>query len=573
MRILFLAHAFNSLTQRLWAELGADGHETTLELDINDATTVEAVRLARPDVILAPFMKRAIPAAVWREHRCLVVHPGIVGDRGPSALDWAIARGEREWGVTVLQANADMDAGDVWSTATFPMREATKGSLYRNEVAQAAVIAVREALDGIAAGRHPRPLATIDRLRGTLRPPMRQADRAIDWQRDDTATVVRKIRAADGMPGVRDSVRGVDCFLYGAHASTERDAGAKPGEVIAQRRGAVLRATRDGAVWITHAKPAGERELAVKLPAADVLRSALGDVATHAGDAGLPPPIAYEEQADVGIVHFAFHNGAMSASDCDALRDAIVAAKRRPTRVIVLAGGPDFWSNGLDLNRIEASEQPADASWSNIAAMNRVVREIVLADRHVTIAAMQGNAGAGGCFLALAADEVIVRTGAVLNPHYRSMGNLYGSEYWTYLLPRRLGAARAAALMAQRQPMTGAQAAGIGLADQALGETPAACLAAAIARAHSLARPATLGPRLARKGAQRTCDEAAKPLDRYAEEELEHMRLNFYGFDPSYHVARRHFVCKLPKARTPSFLARHRALARRPAAERIPVAG
>jgi hypothetical protein len=29
--------------------------------------------------------------------------------------------------------------------------------------------------------------------------------------------------------------------------------------------------------------------------------------------------------------------------------------------------------------------------------------------------------------------------GVMLNPHYKNMGNLYGSEYWTYLLPRRVG--------------------------------------------------------------------------------------------------------------------------------------
>jgi putative two-component system hydrogenase maturation factor HypX/HoxX len=32
-----------------------------------------------------------------------------------------------------------------------------------------------------------------------------------------------------------------------------------------------------------------------------------------------------------------------------------------------------------------------------------------------------------------------VRDGVMLNPHYKNMGNLYGSEYWTYLLPRRVG--------------------------------------------------------------------------------------------------------------------------------------
>jgi putative two-component system hydrogenase maturation factor HypX/HoxX len=52
-----------------------------------------------------------------------VVHPGIVGDRGPSALDWAIRRASANWGVTVLQANAEMDGGDdLGERRTFPMR-------------------------------------------------------------------------------------------------------------------------------------------------------------------------------------------------------------------------------------------------------------------------------------------------------------------------------------------------------------------------------------------------------------------------------------------------------------------
>ena len=36
------------------------------------------------------------------------------------------------------------------------------------------------------------------------------------------------------------------------------------------------------------------------------------------------------------------------------------------------------------------------------------------------------------------------------------------------------------------------------------------------------------------------------------------MKLNFYGFDPSYHVARYNFVYKVPHSWTPLHLARHR---------------
>ena len=92
MKILFLTHSFNSLAQRLYIELVRRGHEVSIEFDINDAVTMQAVELYRPDLIVAPFLKRAIPETVWRNHVCFVVHPGIVGDRGPSALDWAIMR-------------------------------------------------------------------------------------------------------------------------------------------------------------------------------------------------------------------------------------------------------------------------------------------------------------------------------------------------------------------------------------------------------------------------------------------------------------------------------------------------
>ena len=165
MRILLLTHSFNSLTQRLFAELKAGDHELSVEFDIADHVAEEAVALFRPDLILAPFLKRAVPESIWSRHLTLIVHPGIVGDRGPSALDWAITNNETEWGVTVLQAEAEMDAGPVWASVTFPMREATKASLYRNEVTAAALQAVRTALEHVSAWRagkwNPTPLADL----------------------------------------------------------------------------------------------------------------------------------------------------------------------------------------------------------------------------------------------------------------------------------------------------------------------------------------------------------------------------------------------------------------------------
>jgi putative two-component system hydrogenase maturation factor HypX/HoxX len=566
VRILFLTHAFNSLAQRLYVELVARGHEVSIEFDVNDRVAEEAVRLFDPELIVAPFLKRAIPESVWRNRRCIVIHPGIVGDRGPSSLDWAVQEREREWGVTAIEAVGEMDAGPIWATVNFPMRAAAKGSLYRREVTEAAVQALLETVDRMRdPSFRPEPLDyTRSEVRGRLRPPLKQADRAIDWAGDDSATVLAKVRAGDGVPGVLDEVCGEAVYLYDAHPE-DALRGGPPGTVIARRDGAILRATVDGAVWIGHLKSKSDKEPTLKLPATMVLGAKL------AGVPGTPAPlwdesalrtyreVRYEEANGVGYVHFAFYNGAMSTVQCERLTAAIRFARSRPTRVIALMGGPDFWSNGIHLGVIEASPTPADASWANINAIDDVAREILTCDHHLTIAALQGNAGAGGVFLALAADRVLARRGVILNPHYRGMGNLYGSEYWTYVLPKRVGAERARTITGNRLPVGAAEAAALGLIDEAHGDDAPGFGARVGRMAAALAASPDWPAQVARKRANRAADEAEKPLEAYRAEELERMRLNFYGFDPSYHVARYHFAFKVPKSRTPLYLARHRA--------------
>lgn len=553
MRILLLVHSFNSLAQRLHVELIERGHQVSVEFDVNDSLTREAVALFNPDIVLAAFLKRAIPADVWQERRCLIVHPGIVGDRGPSALDWAVLEGEGEWGVTVLEAEADMDAGPVWASATFPMRAATKSSLYRREVTDAAVEAVFTALDRTRSGAFVarRPDAADPAVRGRARPSCRQSDRAIDWESDTTDLVLRKIRSADGTPGVRDELFGRAVRLFDAHRADGLE--GEPGAPIAHGSGAIARATCDGAVWIGHVRE--ERDKALKLPAAHVFAAESAILPHAAGYA----PIRYEEDGPVGFLHFGFYNGAMSTAQCEALRAAYAQALARPTRVLVLMGGPDYWSNGIHLGLIEAADSPADESWRNINAIDDLAHDIITTTDRIVISALRGSAGAGGVFLALAADEVWACESVVLNPHYKDMGNLYGSEYWTYLLPRRAGDEKARLLTQARLPMGIAEARRLGLVDRVLPlaarEEPASI--ALIAR--TLAMDPKFGARIAEKRRQREADEATKPLAAYRAEELARMRLNFYGFDPSYHVARYNFIHKIPKSRTPLTLARHRS--------------
>ena len=567
MRILFLTHSFNSLSQRLFVELRRLGHEISIEFDINDRVTEEAVALYRPELVIAPFLKRAIPESVWRHTLCWIVHPGPVGDRGPAALDWAIEEGAADWGVTVLQADAQMDAGDVWATVGFPMRGGSKSSLYRREVADAAVRAVTLALDRL---RDPnfRPAALPegpDGSLGTWRPAIKAAQRRIDWDRDGTAVVLRRVRSADGFPGVRDEILGLPVHLF--NAWSESRLRGEPGAIIATRDGAICRATRDGAVWITHLRRIGSGQSDLKLPAVQVLG---GERLSGVPEILLDPFARVEGETwreiecriedGVGYLSFEFHNGAMSTEQCRRLLAAWERLRQTPTRVLVLLGGAEFWSNGIHLHRIEAEATPADASWDNIEAMNDLTRAIIETDDRWVIAALRGNAGAGGVFLALAADEVWAAPGVVLNPHYKNMGNLYGSEYWTYLLPRRAGIDGARTIMGNRLPLGAPEAMQAGLLDAVFGGDAADFAEQASRRALGLAAAPDLPARLQAKQTRRRQDEDQQSLAHYREEEMRHMRLNFFGFDPSYHVARYNFVHRVPQSRTPLHLALHRRI-------------
>ena len=181
------------------------------------------------------------------------------------------------------------------------------------------------------------------------------------------------------------------------------------------------------------------------------------------------------------------------------------------------------------------------------------------------MSALRGNAGAGGFFLALAADEVWMGEHVVSNPHYKDMGNLYGSEYWTYLLPRRVGPANAQRLTEFRWPIGIAEAERLGLAQRRLPAGRDAVCAEIKRLASELANAPDFADRLAAKQARRQADELAQPLQSYRDAELDRMRRNFFGFDPSYHVARYNFIRKIGKSHTPLTLALHRSRRRRAA--------
>ncbi|MET9385640.1 hydrogenase maturation protein [Streptomyces sp. NPDC002928] len=564
MHILLVASAFNSLTQRVHAELRDRGHTVAVELAVRGRSLPEAVRQHAPQLVLAPMLKTAIPREVWSAYTCLIVHPGPVGDRGPSSLDWAIHEGADRWGVTVLQADEEMDAGDVWASVPCRLPSVAKSDLYRNEIADAALSAVLLAVERFATGTYvpleqDAPGATAAPPR--VRPYLDQSVRRIDWDEDCTQSVVRKLRAADSQPGVLDVLLGEEWYLHGGHP--EDVLRGRPGELLATRAGAVCRATKDGAVWIPELRPRRRpgQPPTFKLPAVQALGNRLPPLPERPAPLSSPETpnaawtdIRYREDGTTGFLSFSFPGGAMSTTQCRRLLDAYREACARPTSVLVLGGQRDFFSNGIQLNVIEAADDPGAESWANINAIDDLVEAVLTTTDRLVVSAVAGNAAAGGVMLALAADEVWCRSGAVLNPHYRLMG-LYGSEYWTYTLPRRVGVAAAERLMSEALPMSAVSARRLGLVDQVIECGPQEFAVEVGRLAARLASLPGTGARIAAKKAEADRRQSVAPPAGFRERELARMRRTFHDPDAAYHALRRAFVRKESPSGTPAHLA------------------
>jgi len=98
----------------------------------------------------------------------------------------------------------------------------------------------------------------------------------------------------------------------------------------------------------------------------------------------------------------------------------------------------------------------------------------------------------------------------------------------------------------------------LGLIDDYFASNPYDFLDNVLMRAEQIAHESGFPERLVGKRTALEQDGNLKPLESFRSAELERMTLNFYGFDPSYHVARHDFVFKVAKSHTPLSLAIHR---------------
>jgi putative two-component system hydrogenase maturation factor HypX/HoxX len=214
-------------------------------------------------------------------------------------------------------------------------------------------------------------------------------------------------------------------------------------------------------------------------------------------------------------------------------------------KVLVLIGGMDFFSNGIHLNILEDSQKQGEDGWSNINAMNDLVRSILYADDIVTVASFGRNAGAGGVFMGMACDFVVAKEGVVLNPHYKTLG-LSGSEYHTYSLPKRVGQKMSEQLLEECLPVSAKKAKALGMVDEVYGHEDY------YEALHQFAKDLYDDDFVWNK--QEYLEENESKIEALKEKELEVMYPEFWEKQSAFHSLRQDFVYKMCPRETPQRL-------------------
>jgi methionyl-tRNA formyltransferase len=181
----------------------------------NNPELQERLRALSPDAIVIVAYGRLIPPWMLTlpKHGNLNVHASLLPKyRGAAPIQWAVANGETETGVTTMRIDEGLDTGDILlqeRVPILPQQTSVELSLVLAEVG--AELMVRT-LAGLEQGTL---LATRqDSTQATVAPILQREDGRIDWSRT-AQQVFDRWRGFQPWPGAFTSFRGKKLILHG----------------------------------------------------------------------------------------------------------------------------------------------------------------------------------------------------------------------------------------------------------------------------------------------------------------------------------------------------------------------
>ncbi len=223
-----------------------------------------AIAGLKPELMVVAAYGLLIPKEILALPRlgCVNVHASLLPRwRGAAPVARAIQWGDSVTGISIMQLDAGLDSGPVYSMRRCPIEsEDTAQSLQRKlaVLGAAELIAVIKQMQSSSIAPCPQ-----DDSKATYAPKLKSAEAPIDWHLS-AEQIQRKIRALNPWPVAHSWIAGERVRIWQAQLHEDASLQGKPGQIVLQDRQTLVVMTGAGALAIKSLQKEGKRRLAAR---------------------------------------------------------------------------------------------------------------------------------------------------------------------------------------------------------------------------------------------------------------------------------------------------------------------
>lgn len=214
----------------------------------------QAMQALAPDLGVMAYVVQFAPQSLLNvpKHGTIQYHPSLLPKyRGPSAISWAMSRGEKETGLTIFRPSDGLDEGLIILQKRCDIGpDETLGELYFNKLFPLGVSALLEAADAVVADTHQE--IAQDESQASYEGWFLAAESQIHWH-NHIDVVHDLIRACNPAPGAWTLAQDKKVFIFDCRKhriGRYGDSKGKPGEITAITESSIFVSTQSGQIEV-----------------------------------------------------------------------------------------------------------------------------------------------------------------------------------------------------------------------------------------------------------------------------------------------------------------------------------
>lgn len=215
------------------------------------------------DIIVTAAFGQFLPERLLNSVKHAVnVHASLLPKyRGGAPVHYAIIKGDKEAGVTIMEMVKKMDAGDMISQRAIPITDADNvGTMFEKLSLVGRELLLDTLPDYLAGNITPQPQ---DELQVTFSPNITPEEERIDWQLS-ARDIFNQVRGMSPWPVAHTIWQGTRFKLHEVVLADLNHVEGAPGQVIEKTKKSLVIATKEGAISLTIVQPAGKPKMPIQ---------------------------------------------------------------------------------------------------------------------------------------------------------------------------------------------------------------------------------------------------------------------------------------------------------------------